>query len=112
MTVVTIKEINIPNRGVGDTLVIEINPFRLYSNKITYNYKVTNGKTKVLKVGVDLPIPSDIVEQWGTDDSVIAKFVCLVNLFDFVDIKQINDSKKAVKSYAETLQSTIAKTIK
>lgn len=64
--------INVPIKGVVDTLSIHVNSFELFPSSVEVYY-VLSGENGRLRG--NLEIPADVVDQWGTDDTIIVDYV-------------------------------------
>lgn len=64
--------VRLPLGGVVDTLDISVNPFTLFSDKITVTWKVIGSGAS--KEGT-LILPIEVVSSWGTDDNVVKNYV-------------------------------------
>lgn len=66
------QSVQLPLLGVVDTLEIRVNSFPLFPSSIEVFWKVS-GET-ASKEGT-ITLPQDIVDAWGTDDTVVKDYV-------------------------------------
>ena len=64
--------VKLPLGGEVDTLDISVNPFTLFTDKITVSWRVSG--SVVSKEGT-LILPIEIISSWGTDDNVVKNYV-------------------------------------
>lgn len=72
MNIKTTTSVRLPLGGEINNLEIIVNPFTLFPTSISVTWRVTGPAT--IKEGV-ITLPKYIVDQWGTDDSVVKQFV-------------------------------------
>lgn len=74
MNIQPTTSINTPLGGEVDQLEITVNPFTLFPTNITVTWKVMGPSTS--KEGV-IVLPQSIVDQWGTDDTIVKDYVLI-----------------------------------
>jgi hypothetical protein len=72
MNIKTTTAVRLPLGGEINKLEITVNAFTLFPSSISVTWKVTGPAT--LREGIII-LPKYIVDQWGTDDSVVKQFV-------------------------------------
>ena len=72
MKITPTEYVQLPLQGIVDTLTITVNPFTIFPANIDVTWKVEG--PQVSKEGI-IRLPQDLVEQWGTDDSIIKNYV-------------------------------------
>lgn len=70
--IMKIVPINIPIKGVMDTLEIHVNSFELFPSTVQLYY-ILSGDNGRMRGNLD--VPADVVDQWGTDDTIIVDYV-------------------------------------
>lgn len=72
MKIQATQSVQLPLLGIVDTLEIRVNPFDLFPTYIEVVWKVS-GDT-LSKEGT-LILPQDIINAWGTDDTIVKDYV-------------------------------------
>jgi hypothetical protein len=72
MQIVPTDFVQLPLDGTADTLEIIVQPFPLFPTSINIFWKVSGLDTS--KEGV-IALPSEIIAEWGTDDTVVQNYV-------------------------------------
>ena len=74
MNITPTNFIQLPLYGTADQLEIRVNSFHLFPSEISVFWKVTGIDSDVSKEGTII-IPQSIIDQWGTDDTIIKNYV-------------------------------------
>jgi len=72
MNIQPTTSVNNPLGGEVNRLEITVNSFTLFPSSINITWKVTG--QSVSKEGI-LTLPQSIVDQWGTDDTIVKNYV-------------------------------------
>lgn len=67
-----IQPIAIPIVGTVNKLSIQINPFQLFPSEVQ-TYVTLSGENAFHSMNIT--IPQSVVEEWGTDDSVVLNYI-------------------------------------
>ena len=84
---ILIEPINIPKKGIGVYLNIKLGTYQLWGDKLKGTAEILDKNNHVISKEKFI-IGKDIIDIWGTDDSIIAQFV---SDFMVVTIKSIED---------------------
>jgi hypothetical protein len=72
MNIQPTTSITYPMGSEVNQLEITINPFTLFPSHVTATWKVFGEGTSI---NGTLPIPQEIILQWGTDDTIVESYV-------------------------------------
>ena len=72
MQILPTNYVQVPLDGTATNLEIRVESFLLFPDKINVFWKVSGVDTS--KEGV-ITLPQSIVDQWGTDDSIVEEYV-------------------------------------
>ena len=64
--------VQVPLDGTGTLLSIIVNPFPLFPTEISVTWTVTG--SDLVKTGTMI-LPQSLIDQWGTDDTIIKDYV-------------------------------------
>lgn len=72
MNIQPTTSVNTPLGGEVNQLEITVNPFTLFPTNITVTWKVIG--ESISKEGI-IVLPQSVVDQWGTDDTIVKDYV-------------------------------------